>query len=58
MEKLAITPSAIEMGSAGKGMFFSSRMNKVMAKPTKILMKHMIAVKKSPELNDLPTKML
>ena len=56
--KFAMSPSAIEMGSAGRGMFFNSKINKVMANPTNIQMKQMIAVKKSPELNDLPTRML
>ena len=56
--KLAITPSAIEIGSAGSGIFFNRSMNRVMARPTKMQIKHMIAVKKSPELKDFPTRML
>lgn len=58
VEKLAKTPSTIEIGSAGSGLSVIIRMNIVTASPTKILTKQMMAVKKSPELNDLPTRML
>ena len=56
--KLVITPNITEIGSAGSGLLVIINMNIVIASPTKMLTKQMIAVKKSPEVNDLPTKIL